>query len=151
MHYQPLDSERGRGYLKNRKEAETHHISIKVMATYDYKCDSCGVFEVEQKISEPVLKECPKCLESGKHSAVERLLSAPAFHLKGGGWYKTDYASNGSSAGTAQKSDSASETKDTPKEEKNGEGTHKDEKKSLKTVSDPGKGSGGCGSGCGCK
>lgn len=134
------------------------------MATYDYKCNECGVFEVEQRISDPVLKECPKCLEMGKHNPIERLLSAPAFHLKGGGWYKTDYASKGAnSASNGSNSSSPSSStenistakEDKPKDEKAAkEKTEKEKigKKNLKTISDKGGGgsSGGCGSGCGC-
>jgi len=47
---------------------------------------------------------------------VERLISAPAFHLKGTGWYATDYAkSNGKSA--AKSEDSKSEAKSDGKSE----------------------------------
>ena len=63
-----------------------------VMPLYEYKCQSCGkTFEVIQKFSEDPLKT-----HAGCGGVVERLLSAPAFHLKGTGWYATDYAkSNG--------------------------------------------------------
>jgi predicted nucleic acid-binding Zn ribbon protein len=40
-----------------------------------------------QKISDPPLKKCPHC---GK-SQLQRLMSAPVFRLKGGGWYETDF------------------------------------------------------------
>jgi predicted nucleic acid-binding Zn ribbon protein len=40
-----------------------------------------------QKITEPPLKKCPHC---GK-SQLQRLMSAPVFRLKGGGWYETDF------------------------------------------------------------
>src|ERR1700733_11188321 len=40
-----------------------------------------------QKISEAPLKKCPHC---GK-SQLQRLMSAPVFRLKGGGWYETDF------------------------------------------------------------
>ena len=66
------------------------------MPTYEYKCQKCGLFEVSQRITEDALKTCPTC-----GGAVERLISATAFHLKGGGWYKTDYASGGSSSAPA--------------------------------------------------
>jgi hypothetical protein len=36
------------------------------------------------------LKECPAC----KQLKLERLISAAAFHLKGGGWYKDGYGSS---------------------------------------------------------
>ena len=86
------------------------------MPTYDYECDTCGVFEASQRISEPAYTQCPKC----GSSEIRRLLSAPAFHLKGSGWYKTDYASTGSSSAPTPSptSTTGSETKspDTPKE-----------------------------------
>ena len=75
------------------------------MPTYEYKCDSCGhEFEAVQKITEKPLTECPNC----KKNEAKRLISATAFHLKGSGWYKTDYASGKSSSGT-----SSAETKKT--------------------------------------
>jgi len=58
------------------------------MPIYEYKCEACGhVFESLQKISESPLVECPKC---GKE-ALKKLISSPAFRLKGGGWYETDF------------------------------------------------------------
>lgn len=62
------------------------------MPTYEYRCGKCGNFEITQRISEGALSKCPTCGED-----VQRLLSAAPFHLKGGGWYKTDYAKSGSS------------------------------------------------------
>jgi predicted nucleic acid-binding Zn ribbon protein len=40
-----------------------------------------------QKISDAPLKKCPEC---GK-SRLVKLVSAPVFRLKGGGWYETDF------------------------------------------------------------
>jgi predicted nucleic acid-binding Zn ribbon protein len=40
-----------------------------------------------QKVSDPPMKKCPHC---GK-SQLQRLMSAPVFRLKGGGWYETDF------------------------------------------------------------
>jgi putative FmdB family regulatory protein len=77
------------------------------MPTYEYQCKKCGIFEISQRITEDALKTCPTC--SG---AVERLISATAFHLKGGGWYKTDYAStSGSSASAPAPTTSTTESK----------------------------------------
>jgi putative FmdB family regulatory protein len=60
------------------------------MPIYEYRCSKCG-FQDEylQKVSEPPLKVCPSC---GK-AKFEKLLSAPGFHLKGSGWYATDFKS----------------------------------------------------------
>jgi putative FmdB family regulatory protein len=58
------------------------------MPIYEYQCEACGhVFERLQKISEAPLTECPDC----GAQALKKLLSAPAFRLKGGGWYETDF------------------------------------------------------------
>ena len=58
------------------------------MPFYEYQCKSCGHdLEAMQKISDRPLKKCPHC---GK-SQLQRLMSAPVFRLKGGGWYETDF------------------------------------------------------------
>ena len=58
------------------------------MPFYEYQCKSCGHdLEAMQKVSDPPLKKCPHC---GK-SQLQRLMSAPVFRLKGGGWYETDF------------------------------------------------------------
>jgi putative FmdB family regulatory protein len=83
------------------------------MPLYEYKCQSCGkTFEVIQKFADEPLKTHPDC-----GGAVEKLFSAPAFHLKGTGWYATDYGKgNGKSAKSeeskAEKTDSKSEKTD---------------------------------------
>jgi putative FmdB family regulatory protein len=76
------------------------------MPLYEYKCHSCGkTFEVIQKFSDEPLKTHQEC-----GGPVERLISAPAFHLKGTGWYVTDYG-KGSNGKPAKSEDSKSETK----------------------------------------
>ena len=58
------------------------------MPIYEYRCTSCGhEKEVLQKLSDPPLSECPAC---GK-SKLRKLVSAAGFHLKGSGWYATDF------------------------------------------------------------
>jgi len=65
------------------------------MPIYEYQCENCGYqFEQMQKISENSLIKCPSCGEDG----LKKLVSATAFHLKGSGWYKTDYASSSSAS-----------------------------------------------------
>ena len=92
------------------------------MAIYEYLCPVCGTFEVFQKMSEAPLSVCPECAKKGTTSKVERQISAPAFHLKGGGWYKTDYASssNGSSGSNGHHHSSSGHSQN---------GTEKTEKK----------------------
>ena len=59
------------------------------MPIYEYECKKCGdIHEVMQKIADKPLTKCPSC--GGR---VHRIVSASSFHLKGTGWYKTDYAS----------------------------------------------------------
>jgi putative FmdB family regulatory protein len=58
------------------------------MPFYEYQCKNCGhELEAMQKVSDLPLKKCPHC---GK-SQLQRLMSAPVFRLKGGGWYETDF------------------------------------------------------------
>ena len=58
------------------------------MPFYEYQCKNCGhTLEAMQKINDAPLKKCPHC---GK-SQLTRLMSAPVFRLKGGGWYETDF------------------------------------------------------------
>jgi putative FmdB family regulatory protein len=74
------------------------------MPLYEYECERCGhVFEAIQKFSDPPIAVCPKC-----GGPVHKRQSAPAFHLKGSGWYKTDYAPKDQSTGA--KTDSAAKT-----------------------------------------
>jgi len=61
------------------------------MPFYEYECRACGAqTEVLQKISDKPLRKCEEC---GKNSLV-KLVSAPIFRLKGGGWYETDFKSD---------------------------------------------------------
>jgi putative FmdB family regulatory protein len=61
------------------------------MPFYEYECSNCKYYaEVMQKITESPLRKCPSC---GKN-ALKKLLSAPVFRLKGGGWYETDFKSD---------------------------------------------------------
>jgi putative FmdB family regulatory protein len=58
--------------------------------------------EAFQSIKDEPLRDCPECHEP----KLERLISATAFHLKGGGWYKDLYSTKpGASGGNADKSE----------------------------------------------
>jgi putative FmdB family regulatory protein len=85
---------------------------------YEYQCNNCGHrFEKIVKFSDEPLKVCPQC---GKET-VEQLLSAPATHFKGGGWYVTDYArknSAPSSSGGSDKKSDVSASSDSKSESK---------------------------------
>jgi putative FmdB family regulatory protein len=58
------------------------------MPIYEYRCTACG-FQKEflQKLSDPLLKDCPEC---GK-PALSKMVTAAGFQLKGSGWYATDF------------------------------------------------------------
>jgi putative FmdB family regulatory protein len=73
------------------------------MPLYEYQCHGCGKkFEVIQKFSDEPLTIHPEC-----GGAAEKLLSAPAFHLKGTGWYATDYAKSNTSSAAKTGEDAA--------------------------------------------
>ena len=68
------------------------------MPIYEYKCGSCGkITEALQRFSDPPLNSCPHC-----RGSLHKLISHTTFHLKGSGWYVTDYAGKkpGASAST---------------------------------------------------
>lgn len=75
------------------------------MPIYEYRCSSCG-FQKEflQKISDPLMTDCPEC---GKQT-FSKMLTAAGFHLKGSGWYATDFRNSG--ARPAAKADGAGKT-----------------------------------------
>lgn len=78
------------------------------MPIYEYRCQSCGAeLEKLQKISDPVLTDCPEC---GKESLV-KLVSASSFRLKGGGWYESDFKTGKKKNGLAD-ADSAGGSND---------------------------------------
>ena len=51
-----------------------------------------------QKMSDPVLTDCPQC----KKSTFAKQLTAAGFQLKGSGWYATDFKGSGSKGGTSK-------------------------------------------------
>ncbi len=82
------------------------------MPLYEYRCKACGHrFEKIQTFSAADEKECPVC-----KGEVERLISAPAVHFSGSGFYSTDYktktpvASKSSDGGSKESSSSSSES-----------------------------------------
>ena len=79
------------------------------MPVYEYACGTCGGrFEAVRKFSDPDLAECSLCHGSN----IKKVLSAPAFVLKGSGWYVTDYPSSDRKEGSASE-----KTPEKPKEE----------------------------------
>jgi putative FmdB family regulatory protein len=59
------------------------------MPLYEYECLACHRHtEKIQKFSDPEITQCPHC-----GGELKRVITAPAFALKGGGWYADGYAS----------------------------------------------------------
>ena len=78
------------------------------MPTYLYRRKDGSTFEIEQKITEPALINCPTTGQS-----VTRLISGGAgLVFKGSGFYITDYARNGKSPSSEKKSEPASKSTD---------------------------------------
>jgi putative FmdB family regulatory protein len=58
------------------------------MPIYAYRCTACGhAKDVLQKMSDPVLTDCPAC----GASSFAKQVTAAGFQLKGSGWYVTDF------------------------------------------------------------
>ena len=80
------------------------------MPIYAYRCESCGhAKDVIQKFSDAPLTVCPEC----NADAFRKQLTAPAFQLKGSGWYVTDFRDQGGK-GKAAKPDEAKAGDSTP-------------------------------------
>jgi putative FmdB family regulatory protein len=86
------------------------------MPIYEYECSQCGrIEEALQKFSDKPLTTCQQC--AGR---LTRLISQSTFHLKGSGWYVTDYAgksgssstSSGANTQTAAQTDSSPQSAD---------------------------------------
>lgn len=74
------------------------------MPIYEYECSGCGTIEeVIQRFSDAPVTECRQC-----HGELHKLISHSTFHLKGSGWYVTDYA------GKSEKSAAAAKPDDSP-------------------------------------
>ena len=88
------------------------------MPIYEYKCKKCGKeFEMFQGVADPAAKSCKFC-----RGPVHKMMSLSSFHLKGSGWYATDYGGKkapggdkkkeeGSTAAKTEKSDSPAKSK----------------------------------------
>ena len=73
------------------------------MPIYEYECSKCGHHvEALQKFSDPPILECDRC-----HADMKKLISQSTFHLKGTGWYVTDYASKNSNTQMSSKETSS--------------------------------------------
>jgi putative FmdB family regulatory protein len=80
------------------------------MPIYEYECTKCGkMTEAIQRFSDPPLTSCSHC--SGE---LHKLISMSTFHLKGSGWYVTDYAGK-NQGNSATKSSDTTKTETTEK------------------------------------
>ena len=91
------------------------------MPIYEYLCEGCDKhFEVVQKISDAPLTKCGSC--GGR---LNKLISQSSFHLKGSGWYVTDYGRKGAEPEKKKEADKATpakESKPEPKKTSKGNG-----------------------------
>jgi putative FmdB family regulatory protein len=75
------------------------------MPIYEYKCENCGrEFELFRSITDNGKPSCKFC-----DGPVKKLISRSSFHLKGSGWYVTDYGGKKQS-GSQEKKEAASES-----------------------------------------
>lgn len=78
------------------------------MPIYEYRCEACGhQKEFLQRISDAPLTLCPEC---GK-PRFSKMLSAAGFHLKGTGWYATDFKNSGAKPAAKQDKTAAGQDK----------------------------------------
>ncbi len=105
------------------------------MPIYEYFCEDCDkAHEVTQRISDKKLKKCPVC----GSERIRKLVSLSSFHLKGSGWYVTDYKGKNPGNGNGQASegsDSASVDAKPAKDDTGGEKAKSDVKSDAKSKS----------------
>lgn len=76
------------------------------MPIYEYECTQCGrITEAMQRFSDAPLTECSHC-----RGPLRKMISMSTFHLKGSGWYVTDYAGRKQNDNTHSKKNSESGT-----------------------------------------
>lgn len=76
------------------------------MPIYEYECENCGkLVESWQRISDAPLTTCETC-----GGNLHKLVSQSSFHLKGSGWYVTDYAGKKGGDSPAKSNESPSGT-----------------------------------------
>lgn len=78
------------------------------MPIYEYKCKKCGrEYDVFQNITDPAITSCKFC-----KGRVTKLISLSSFHLKGSGWYVTDYGGKKTNQTDSKKAETVTSTKD---------------------------------------
>lgn|SRR6202165_564304 len=79
------------------------------MPVYGYRCSRGHHFEIQQRITEPPLTQCPEC-----GAAVTRVFYPVGIIFKGGGFYKTDSRGAGSDGSITPADGPKTETKAEP-------------------------------------
>jgi putative FmdB family regulatory protein len=85
------------------------------MPIYEYRCGACGYQkEFLQRLSDKPLTKCPEC---GKRT-FNKLVTAAGFHLKGTGWYATDFKNSGAKPAAKQDKSQSKQDKSDTKQDK---------------------------------
>ena len=104
------------------------------MPIYEYVCRACShELEIIQSIKESPLTECPSCSKI----TLRKKLSAAAFHLKGTGWYETDFKNKAD-----KKKDKSNQSTTDASSEKGESGSDKKSSDSKTTTADSASSSG---------
>lgn len=103
------------------------------MPIYEYRCDQCGhEFEEMRRITDETLPPCHKCASGATH----RLISRSAFHLKGTGWYVTDYGGKKESPSDGNGNEEGGESDGKRSESESSSDSSKKESSSAESSSD---------------
>lgn len=77
------------------------------MPLYEFRCEQCDkVSEFQLKMSDAYPTLCPACGKEG----LKKIMSLPAFQLKGSGWYKDAYDGKSNKRPEATKPEGSSST-----------------------------------------
>ena len=86
------------------------------MPVYGYRCTNGHHFEIQQRITEPPLIQCPEC-----GAPVTRVFYPVGIIFKGGGFYKTDSRGASSDGSTTPADGAKTDTKADTKADKKGD------------------------------
>lgn len=110
------------------------------MPIYEYECGACGDrHEFIQKFSDSPKRKCPAC----GALKLKRLVSAAAFHLKGSGWYVTDFRDKGKKKPEGKDGKDKTADKSSSDKAADKSGSEKSSEKSAKSSEKSGKNTGG--------
>ena len=111
------------------------------MPIYEYRCERGHTFDCLQRMSDEAISECTVCA-----APAQRVLSAPAIHFKGSGFYSTDYGKGGRKAASSEESASINGSSNGAKKESS---TSSSSDSSSSSSSESSKAKSGSGSGSG--